>query len=429
MSDYRFDTDCVQAGYRAESGEPQVLPIVQNTTYRYYNAKDVAAMFDLKSDTFMYSRIGHPDEDALEKKMAALEGGSAAVAASSGMAAIFLAVSTLCSAGDHIISSASVYGGTFNLFGTTLKKFGIECTFIDQDASYDEIIAEARPRTRLIFAETLANPALTVLDFDKFSKAAKTIGVPLIVDNTLATPYLCRPIEHGADIVIHSTTKWADGQATSIGGVVVDGGKFDWAKDNKYPEITDPDESYHGTKFLEAFGPAAFAMKLRVCSLRDFGCCIAPMNSWLTFQGLQTLSVRMRQHTENAQALAEYLEKHPQVEWVIYPGLKSDRSHELAKKYLPGGAGGVLTFGVKGGGKAGEMFLENLKLTSIVVHVGDIHTSVLHPASTTHRQLTEEEQIEAGIPPELIRASIGLEDIEDIKADFDQALNATAQGE
>ncbi|MCI2062789.1 MAG: O-acetylhomoserine aminocarboxypropyltransferase/cysteine synthase [Eubacteriaceae bacterium] len=427
MSNYGFNTNCVHAGYKAESGEPQVLPIVQNTTYRYYNAKDVAAMFDLESDTFMYSRIGHPDEDALEKKMAELEGGSAAVAASSGMAAIFLAVSTLCSAGDHIISSGSIYGGTFNLFGVTLKKFGIDCTFIDQNASVEDILAAAKPRTRLIFGESLANPALTIMDFEKFSAAAKQLNVPLIVDNTLATPYLCRPIEHGADIVIHATTKWADGQATSMGGIVVESGKFDWAKDNKYPEITDPDDSYHGTKFYEAFGPAAFSMKLRVCSLRDFGCCIAPMNSWLTFQGLQHLPVRMQRHTENAQALAEFLEAHPKVEWVNYPGLKSNNNYELAQKYLPDGAGGVLTFGVKGGREAGERFLENLKLTSIVVHVGDIHTCVLHPASTTHRQLTEEEQIAAGIPPELIRASVGLENIEDIKADFDQALNAAVK--
>jgi len=427
MSNYGFNTNCVHAGYKAESGEPQVLPIVQNTTYRYYNAKDVAAMFDLESDTFMYSRIGHPDEDALEKKMAELEGGSAAVAASSGMAAIFLAVSTLCSAGDHIISSSSVYGGTFNLFGVTLKKFGIDCTFIDQNAGIEEIVAAAKPRTRLIFGESLANPALTVMDFEKFSAVARQLNVPLIVDNTLATPYLCRPIEHGADIVIHATTKWADGQATSMGGIVVESGKFDWAKDNKYPEITDPDESYHGTKFYEAFGPAAFSMKLRVCSLRDFGCCISPMNSWLTFQGLQHLPVRMQRHTENAQALAEFLEAHPKVDWVIYPGLKSNDTYELAQKYLPDGAGGVLTFGVKGGREAGERFLENLKLTSIVVHVGDIHTCVLHPASTTHRQLTEEEQIAAGIPPELIRASVGLENIEDIKADFDQALNAAVK--
>ena len=424
MSERRFDTNCVQAGYTPGTGDPQVLPIVQNTTYRYYNAADVAALFDLDSDMFMYSRIGHPDEDALEKKLTALEGGAAAVAASSGMAAIFLTISTLCKAGDHILASPSIYGGTFNLFNMTLKRFGIDVTFIDQNSSLEEIVAAARPETRLLFGETIANPALHVLDFEKFSAAAKEIGVPLVIDNTLASPFLCRPIEHGADIVIHATTKWADGQATSMGGVIIDSGKFDWKKDNKYPEITEPDESYHGLNFYEKFGPAAFAMKVRVCALRDFGSCIAPMNSWLTFQGLQHLHVRMRRHSDNALALAKFLENHPKIDWVYYPGLEGNENYELAQKYLPKGAGGVISFAVKGGRDAGEKLLENLKLASVVVHVGDIHTCVLHPASTTHRQLSEEDQLAAGIDPGLIRASVGLEDIEDIKEDFDQALNA-----
>ena len=419
-----LETNCVQAGYKAGTGEPQVLPIVQNTTYRYYNAADVAALFDLDSDMFMYTRIGHPDEDALEKKMAALEGGAAAVAASSGMAAIFLLVSTLCSAGDHILASPSIYGGTFNLFQTTLKKFGIDVTFVDQRLPAEEIISKAQPRTRLIFAETLANPALHVLDFEKFSAVAKEIGVPLVIDNTLASPFLARPIEYGADIVIDSTTKWADGQATSMGGVIVDSGRFDWAAEGKYPEITEPDESYHGLNFFEKFGPAALAMKIRACSLRDFGCCIAPMNSWLTFQGLQTLHVRMRRHSDNALELARFLESHPKIDWVYYPGLEGNENYELAKKYLPDGAGGVLSFAVKGGRPAGEKLLENFELASVVVHVGDIRTSVLHPASTTHRQLSEEDQIAAGIDPGLIRASIGLENIDDIKEDFDKALGA-----
>ena len=423
MTNYKFNTNCVHAGYKAGSGDPHVLPIVQSTTYRYYNAADVAALFDLESDQFMYARIGHPDEDALEKKLAELEGGSAAVAASSGMAAIFLTVSTLCSAGDHILASPSIYGGTFNLFGTTLKKFGIDVTFVDQNLSAEEIIAQARPRTRLIFGETIANPALSILDFEKFSKVAKELNVPLVVDNTLATPYLCRPIDHGANIVINSTTKWADGQATSMGGVVVDGGNFDWAKDGKYPELTEPDESYHGLNFYEKFGLTAFAMKLRTCALRDFGSCAAPLNTWLTFQGLQHLPLRMKQHTENALALAKFLEGHPKVDWVHYPGLEGNENYELTKKYLPKGAGGVLSFAVKGGRAAGEKLLENLELASIVVHVGDIRTCVLHPASTTHRQLSEKDQIAAGIDPGLIRASAGVEDIEDIIADFDQALN------
>ena len=423
MSKFKFNTNCVHAGYKAGSGDPHVLPIVQSTTYRYYNAADVAALFDLESDQFMYARIGHPDEDALEKKLAELEGGSAAVAASSGMAAIFLTVSTLCSAGDHILASPSIYGGTFNLFGTTLKKFGIEVTFVDQNLSAEEIIAQAKTRTRLIFGETIANPALSILDFEKFSKVAKELNVPLVVDNTLATPYLCRPIDHGANIVINSTTKWADGQATSMGGVVVDGGNFDWAKDGKYPELTEPDESYHGLNFYEKFGSAAFAMKLRTCALRDFGSCAAPLNTWLTFQGLQHLPLRMKQHTENALALAKFLEGHPKVDWVHYPGLEGNENYELTKKYLPKGAGGVLSFAVKGGRAAGKKLLENLELASIVVHVGDIRTCVLHPASTTHRQLSEKDQIAAGIDPGLIRASAGVEDIEDIIADFDQALN------
>lgn len=424
MTDYSFNTNCIHAGYQAGSGEPQVLPIVQSTTYRYYNAADVAALFDLESADFMYARIGHPDEDALEKKITALEGGVASVAASSGMAAIFLTISTLCSAGDHILASPSIYGGTFNLFGTTLKKFGIDVTFVDQDLSAEEIIEKATPRTRLVFGETLANPALTVLDFEKFSHVAHELNVPLVIDNTLASPYLCRPIEHGANIVIHSTTKWADGQATSMGGVVVDGGNFDWANGGKYPEITEPDESYHGLNFYETFGPAAFAYKLRTCALRDFGCTIAPMNSWLTFQGLQHLHLRMKQHSENALALAKFLSQHPNVDWVHYPGLEGNSNYELAQKYLPGGAGGVLSFAVKGGRAAGEKLLEKLRLASVVVHVGDIRTSVLHPASTTHRQLSEKDQIAAGIDPGLIRASVGAEDINDIIADFDQALNA-----
>ncbi len=424
MSERRFDTNCVHAGYTPQTGDPQVLPLVQSTTYRYYNAADVAALFDLDSDMFMYSRIGHPDEDALEKKLTALEGGAAAVAASSGMAAIFLTISTLCKAGDHILASPSIYGGTFNLFQTTLKRFGIDVTFVDQKSSLEEIVSKARPETRLLFGETIANPALHVLDFEKFSAAAKQIGVPLVIDNTLASPFLCRPIEHGADIVIHATTKWADGQATSMGGVIIDSGKFDWKKDGKYPEITEPDESYHGLNFYEKFGPAAFAMKVRACALRDFGSCIAPMNSWLTFQGLQHLHVRMNRHSESALELAKFLQRHPKIEWVYYPGLEGNENYQLTQKYLPNGAGGVLSFAVKGGREAGEKLLENLKLASVVVHVGDIHTCVLHPASTTHRQLSEADQIAAGIDPGLIRASVGLEDIEDIKEDFDQALNA-----
>lgn len=419
---YEFETACVHGTYKAESGEPQQLPISQNTTYRYYNAKDVAALFDLESNGFMYSRLGNPTVSALEEKMALLEGGTAGLAASSGQSATLMTLLNICSAGDHIISSTSIYGGTFNLLGVTLKKMGIEVTFIDQDISLEEITSMQRPTTKALFAETLANPALTVLDFEKFSKAAKSMGVPLIVDNTLATPALCRPIEHGADIVIQSTTKYADGHGSCLGGMVVEAGTFDWSIGDKFPGMTEPDASYHGIKFYEKFGNIGFALKLRAQMLRDLGCTMAPMNAYLTHQGLQTLHLRMERHSENALALAKALQINTNVEWVSYPGLEGDKNYTLAKKYLPKGASGVLTFGVKGGLAAGEKFLEKLELASIVVHVGDIRTSVLHPASTTHRQLSDAEQLKAGIKPELIRVSVGIEAIKDIIADFENAL-------
>ncbi len=418
----KFETACVHGAYKAKSGEPQVLPIVQNTTYRYYNSKDVAELFDLESGNFMYTRLGSPTVNALEEKMALLEGGTAAICASSGQSANLIAILNICEAGDHVLSATNIYGGTHNLLGVTLKKMGIDVTFVDQDLPYEDILAQAKSNTKAVFGETLGNPALSILDFEKFSKVAKAIGVPLIVDNTLATPALCRPLEHGADIVVHSLTKYADGHASCLGGVVVEGGKFDWAASGKFPGMTEPDESYHGLRFYEKFKDTAFSVKLRAEMLRDFGCTMAPMNAYLIHQGLQTLHLRMERHSENALALAQHLEKHPMVEWVVYPGLEGDKYHELAKKYMPKGTSGVLCFGVKGGKAAGEKFLENLELTSIVVHVGDIRTSVLHPASTTHRQLSEEEQIAAGISPSLIRVSVGLENIDDIIEDFDQAL-------
>lgn len=424
MKNMSFETQCVHGAYKAESGQPQVLPIVQNTTYRYYNSADVAELFDLESPNFMYTRLGSPTVNALEEKMALLEGGSAAIATSAGQAATLITICNICKAGDHVLSAANIYGGTHNLLGVSLKKLGIDVTFVDQDLSLEEIIAYAKPETKAIFGETLGNPALSILDFDKFSKAAKAIGVPLIVDNTLASPALCKPIEHGADIVIHSMTKYADGHASSVGGMVVESGKFDWAASDKFPGLVEPDESYHGLKFYEKFGAVAFTLRLRAVMLRDFGCTMAPMNAYLTHQGLQTLHLRMERHSQNALALAEYLNQHEMVEWVIYPGLKNDKYYDLAQKYLPNGTSGVLCFGVKGGKEAGEKFLSNLSLTSIVVHVGDIRTSVLHPASTTHRQLSEEEQIAGGIRPELIRVSVGLESINDIIADFDQALKS-----
>ena len=418
-----FETRCVHGAYKAKSGEPQVLPIVQNTTYRYYNAKDVADLFDLESPNFMYTRLGSPTVKALENKMALLEGGTAGIATSSGQAATLITVLNLCNAGDHVISASNIYGGTHNLLGVSLKKLGIDVDFVDQDLPAEEILKFARPNTKAVFGESLGNPALSVLDFEKFSKVAKEIGVPLVVDNTLATPALCRPLELGADIVIQSTTKYADGHASCVGGAIVESGKFDWAASDKFPGLTEPDESYHGLRFYEKFGPTAFCTRLTAVLVRDLGCPMAPMNAYLTHQGLQTLHIRMERHCENAMKLAEHLKDHPMVDWVAYPGLKGDKYYDLAQKYLPKGQSGVLCFGVKGGKEAVEKFLEHLELTSIVVHVGDIRTSVLHPASTTHRQLSEEEQIAAGISPSLIRVSVGLEAIEDIIYDFDQALD------
>lgn len=419
---YEFETACVHGTYKAESGEPQQLPIIQNTTYRYYNAKDVADLFDLESTGYMYSRLGNPTVNALEEKMALLEGGTAGLAASSGQSATLMTMLNICKAGDHIISSTSIYGGTFNLLGVTLRKMGIEVTFIDQEITLDEILSYKKSNTKVLFAETLSNPALNVLDFEKFSSAAKKMRIPLIIDNTLATPALCRPIEYGADIVIQSTTKYADGHGSSLGGMVVEAGIFDWSFEGKFPEMTEPDPSYHGLKFYEKFGNTAFTLKLRAQMLRDMGCTMSPMNAYLTHQGLQTLHLRMQRHSDNALALANFLENHKNVEWVTYPGLEKDKNYELARKYLPKGASGVLTFGVKGGKTAGERFLEKLELASIVVHVGDIRTSVLHPASTTHRQLSDTEQLKAGIKPELIRVSVGIESIKDIIADFENAL-------
>lgn len=427
MGKNNFETICVHGSYKAENAAPQNLPIIQSTTYRYYNTKDVAELFDLESPNHMYARLGSPTVDALEQKMALLEGGTAGMATSSGQAANLVAILNICEAGDHILSGTNIYGGTHNLFNVTLKKLGIEVDFIDQDLSTEEIISKANPNTKVLFGETLGNPALSVLDIEKFAEAAKKIGVPLIVDNTLATPALCRPIEFGANIVTHSTTKFADGHGTSIGGCVVEGGNFDWnikdADGNiKFQSMATPDESYHGLNFYEKFGEAAFCTRLKAVLIRDLGCTMAPMNAYLTHQGLQTLDVRMERHVKNAVAVADFLSNHPLVDWIIYPGLPGDKYYEQAQKYLPKGASSVMCFGVKGGKKAGEKLLENLHLASIVVHVGDIHTSVLHPASTTHRQLSEEAQLKAGIDPSLIRLSVGLESAEDIIADFKQAF-------
>ena len=362
QKDWKFETACVQAGYRADKGEAQEVPIVQSTTYRYYDTDDVAAMFDLTSATHMYTRISNPTVHALEAKMAALEGGVAAVAAASGQSATMVCLLALCSAGDHILASSHIYGGTNNLVGVSFEKLGISHTFVDPGLPYEEIVKHIRPNTKAVLAETLANPALSVLDFDKWSRVAKAAGAPLIVDNTLATPWLCRPLAHGADVVIHSTTKYADGHATSVGGIVIDGGTFDWEKSGRYPALSAPDESYHGLVFTQAFGNMALAVKMRAQMLRDFGCVAAPMNAFLTVNGLSTLHLRMAAHCGNAQKLAEYLEKDSRVAWVNYPGLSGSPHHAMQQKYMPRGAGGVLTFGVHGGFAAGRKLIESLEL-------------------------------------------------------------------
>ena len=417
-----FDTNCVHGAYKAGSGEPQVLPIAQSTTYRYYNAPDVAELFDLDSGNFMYTRLGNPTVNKLEEKMALLEGGTAAICSSSGQAATLMTVLNICKAGDNILAAANMYGGTYNLLGVTLRNLGIETIFFDQNLPKEEIFKLANSKTKALFGETLGNPALSILDFEKFSAVAGELKIPLIVDNTLATPALCRPIEHGADIVLHSLTKYADGHASCVGGVAVEAGKFDWAATDKFPGMIEPDPSYHGLKFYEKFGNQGFSVKMRAQMLRDLGCTMAPMNAYLIHQGLQTLHLRMERHSTNAMTLAKFLKNHPKSDWVVYPGLEGDTYYDLGQKYMPTGCSGVLSFGVKGGRAAGEAFLSKLKLTSIVVHVGDVRTCVLHPASTTHRQLSDEAQLAGGIKPELIRVSVGIENIEDILEDFDQAL-------
>lgn len=423
MTKYSIETNCIHGGYRAQRGEPQVPAITQSTTFRYYSTEDMAKLFNLELADPFYSRLGNPTVSVFENKMAALEGGSAAVATSSGQSAFLITALNICKQGDHIISASTIYGGTFNLLKVTLKNMGIDVTFVNQDDDLEVLKKAIKPNTKIVFAESLSNPAMSILDFEKFRKLADEAKAPLVIDNTLASPYLCRPIEHGADFVIHSATKWIDGHATALGGVVVEAGTFDWEKHKeKYPMMVEADDSYHGLKFYETFGAVAFAVKLRAHMLRDLGCTMAPQNAFLDIQGLDTLHLRMERHSENALKLAKFLDNHPSVAWVSYPGLENSNYNELAKKYMPKGAGGVLTFGVKGGMADSVKFLESLELASLVIHVGDIRTSVLHPASTTHRQLSESEQIEAGIRPEMVRVSVGCEAYEDIEADFAQAL-------
>ena len=421
-NNWKLETKAVQGSYDPANGEPRVLPIAQSTTYKYDTAQSIADLFDLKAPGHMYSRISNPTVEAFEGKMAALEGGVAAVATSSGQAANMLAILNICPSGGHVIAAAGLYGGTINLFRHTLKKMNVDVTFVANDATIEELKSEVRENTRAIFAETLSNPALVVVDFEKYAKFAEEVDLPFIVDNTFPTPFLCRPLELGAHIVTHSATKYIDGHATSVGGIVIDGGKYNW-DNGKFPEMVEPDESYHGLSFLETFKEQAYAVKLRTQWIRDLGCYLAPMNAFLAHHGLETLHVRMERHCSNAQALAEFLENHPQVSWVNYPGLKSNSQYDLAQKYLPKGSSGVLSFGVKGGSEAGEKVMNSLQLAAIVVHVADVRTCVLHPASMTHRQLSEEALVEAGVPSDLIRVSVGIENIDDIIADFDQALN------
>ena len=426
MTKFHFDTNCVQGTYSPKSGEPRVLPIVQSTTFSYDDSDYVADLFDLKVGGSFYTRLGNPTTDAFEGKMNLLEGGSGALALSSGQSASMFSIINICQAGDHVISSSNIYGGTFNLFDVSLRKLGIDFTFVDPDSSAETILSCAKPNTKAIFGETIANPGMNVLDFMKFSSVAKKLDIPFIVDNTLATPYLCRPFEHGANIVIHSATKYTDGHATSLGGILIDGGNFNW-DNGKFSCLVEPDPSYHGLKYFETFGPAAYIVKARVQLLRDYGCTPSPFNAFMFHLGLETLHLRMERHSENAQKLAEFLSEHPCVEWVKYPGLKSNPYYELGQKYMPKGASGILSFGIKGGAKAGKELIKHLELVHLVVHLGDLRTSILHPASTTHRQLNEQQQIDSGIYPEMIRVSVGIEDIEDIIHDFDKALHAVAK--
>lgn len=421
MKKWKIETAAVQGSYVPGDGDARVVPIVQSTTFRYDNAQSVADLFDLKKEGYFYTRLANPTVTAFEGKVAMLEGGVGALAVSSGQSATAMAVFNLAKSGDHIISSSALYGGSNTLLKHTLKRMNIDCTFIPADSSYEEICRAFRPNTKLVFGEVLANPALTVLDIEVFAKAAHDNGVPLIVDNTFPTPILCRPIEFGADIVTHSSSKYLDGHAVSLGGVIVDGGTFDFASSDKFPELTEPDETYHGTVYCKAFGKMAYLAKLRLQLLRDIGMVLSPMNAFLANLGAETLHLRMERHSQNALALAEFLEKHPKISWVNYPFLPSNPNYAKAKKYLKAGSG-VLCCGVKGGKEAGGRMMDSLKLAGIVTHVSDVRTCVLHPASMTHRQLSEEELVAAGVPPDLVRVSVGIENIDDIIEDFDQAL-------
>ena len=426
MSDYNINTKCVQAGYTPGNGEPRQIPIYQSTTFKYATSEDMGKLFDLEAEGYFYSRLQNPTNDLVAAKIAELEGGSAAMLTGSGQAANFMALFNICEAGSHIVASSSIYGGTFNLISVTMAKMGIDVTFVSPDSTEEELHAAFKENTRAMFGETIANPALTVLDIEKFAKVAHEHGVPLIVDNTFPTPVNCRPIEWGADIVTHSTTKYMDGHGAALGGVIVDSGKFDWmAHADKYPGLCTPDESYHGVTYAERFGKeGAFITKCTVQLMRDLGCVQSPQNAFILNLGLESLHVRMPRHVENGQAVAEFLEKHPKVESVNYSGLPGDKYYERAQKYMPNGGCGVVSFELKGGRKAAEAFMKNLKLAAIETHVADARTCCLNPATSTHRQMNEEQLKAAGVLAGLVRMSCGLEDKKDLIADLEQALAA-----
>ena len=421
MKQLKPDTTCIHAGYEPKNGEPRVVPIAQSTTYTYDSAETMGKLFDLEADGFFYTRLANPTLDAVEKKIAALEGGVGAMITSSGQAASTIAVLNICHAGDHMVCCSAIYGGTFNLFYKTLKELGIDVTFLQPNATADQINVAFRDNTRCVFVETLSNPSLVVTDIALYADCAHAHQVPLIVDNTFPTPINCRPFEFGADIVVHSSSKYMDGHAVQLGGAIVDSGNFDW-KNGKFPEFTEPDESYHGVIYAERFGNAAYIVKARTHLMRDLGAQAAPQNAFLLNLGLETLALRMERHCSNAQTVAEFLENHPKVEWINYPGLKSNPYYELAQKYMPNGTCGVISFGVKGGREEAAKFMEGLKLASIVIHVADLRTCVLHPASTTHRQLSDAQLEEAGVKANMIRLSVGIENPQDILDDLSQAL-------
>lgn len=423
----RPETMCIQAGYEPKNGSPRALPIYQSTTFTFESTEHVGALFDLTAGDAFYTRLGNPTTDCVEKKIAALEGGVGALCTGSGQAASMLAVMNIAEAGDHVIAASAIYGGTFNLLGVTLKKFGVDVTFVDGDAPLEQLQKEIRPNTKAVFGETIANPALHVLDIEKFAALAHNNGIPLIVDNTFATPILCRPFEFGADIIVHSTTKYMDGHAVQMGGVIVDSGKFDWGASGKFPGLTEPDESYHGLRYTESFGAAAYITKARVQLMRDMGTCQTPMGAFLLDLGLQTLPLRIRQHSSNALEVAQFLEQQPDVEFINYPNLPSDKYHALAQKYLPEGTAGVISFSIKGGRARAAKFIDSLKMISLEVHVADIHSCILHPATATHRQLSDEQLVACGITPGLVRLSVGLEHVDDILDDLKQAFAAIAQ--